>query len=188
MKLRTFLSLNINSSLKKKISDIQKKLQIFLKEHAIKWEDPEKYHLTLRFLGDVDEKYVGMLANDLDMLIFDFDELKFHSEGFGFFPNPKRPNVVFIELKEEGNNTEFLLSKIDEVISKYGIKPDKKFVAHITMGRFRRENRKSVQTEGIPDFEPFGLEFPVFYLMKSVLDSKGAVHSVLSEFNFKKNR
>jgi 2'-5' RNA ligase len=187
MKIRTFLSLNLNSSLKKKISEIQKKLQIYLKEHPIKWEDPEKFHLTLRFLGDIEENSAELLKNDLERVDFDFEALKFHSSGIGFFPNPKRPNVVFVELQEDGNNTEQLLSRIDEVINKYGIKPDKKFVAHITMGRFRRENRSSVRIENLPDFNPFDVYFPGYYLMKSVLNTKGAVHSVLKEFKFKKN-
>lgn len=186
MKIRTFLSLNLNSSLKEKISEIQKKLQVYLKEHAIKWENPEKFHLTLRFFGDIEENSAEQLKNDLEIRDFDFEALTFHSSGISFFPNPKRPNVVFIELKEDGNNTNQLLSRIDEVINRYGIKPDKKFVAHITMGRFRRENRSSIRIENLPDFEPFEVLFPGFYLMKSVLNTNGAVHSVLKEFKFKK--
>jgi 2'-5' RNA ligase len=187
MKIRTFLSLNLNSSLKEKISEIQKKLQVYLKEHPIKWEDPEKFHLTLRFLGDIEENSAEQLKNDLESIEFDFDMLNFQSSGIGFFPNPKRPNVVFVELHEDGNNTEQLLLKLDEVINKYGIKPDKKFVAHITMGRFRRENRNSVRIENMPHFEPFEVVLTSFYLMKSVLNTKGSVHSVLKEFKFKKN-
>jgi 2'-5' RNA ligase len=62
--------------------------------------------------------------------------------------------------------------------------PDKKFVAHITLGRFRRENRKKVDEGNLAEFEPFEVVFDSVYLMQSVLDSKGSKYYPIKEISF----
>lgn len=185
-KIRAFLSLNLEDSVKFRIAEIQKELHSKLGGHLIKWENPEKFHLTVRFLGDVKENDVESLKDELEKLNWDFESLKFTSGGIGFFPNPRKPNVVFTGLDEEGTGSKKLVDNIDKVLSKFGIQPDKKFVAHITLGRFRRENRKSVDEQELVKFEHFNVVFDSFYLMQSVLDSKGSKYFILKQFSFSK--
>ena len=184
-KTRAFLSLNLEVPLKIKIAEIQKELQNSLSRYKIKWENPDKFHLTIRFLGDLDENQLNEIKESLEKSQYGFDRLEFHSDGIGFFPNPGRPNVVFVGLKEDGNNSNKLVEEIDKVITKSGIKPDKKFVAHITLGRFRRENRQGVETENLGGFEPFDVNFDSYYLMESVLDFRGSKYYEIKKFNFK---
>jgi 2'-5' RNA ligase len=183
-KTRAFLSLNLEEPLKIKIAEIQKELQEKLSEHRIKWENTEKFHLTLRFLGDLDENRLDEIKQGLEKSSHSFKQLEFHSDGLGFFPNPRRPNVIFVSLKEVGNNSEKLVEEIDKVITKSGIKPDKKFVAHITLGRFKRENRKGVDAENLVEFEPFDVNFDSYYLMESVLDYRGSKYYEIKKYNF----
>jgi 2'-5' RNA ligase len=183
-KIRAFLSLNLEDSLKTRIAETQKELQSKLGGHLIKWENPEKFHLTVRFFGDVSEEVLGTLKIELGQINWDFDLLEFNSNGIGFFPNSRRPNVVFIGLDEKGNNSEQFVKEIDKVTAKFGILPDKKFVAHITLGRFRRENRKGVDENNLVKFEPFMVNFDSFYLMESVLGSKGSIYYPIKQFNF----
>jgi 2'-5' RNA ligase len=183
-KTRAFLSLNLEEPLKIKIAEIQKELQELLNGYKIKWENPEKFHLTLRFLGDLDENQLDEIKEGLEKSHPGFGRLEFHSDGIGFFPNPRRPNVIFIALGENGNNSDKLVEEIDKVIKKSGIKPDKKFVAHITLGRFRRENRKSVDADNIVEFESFDVNFDSYYLMESVLDYRGSKYYEIKKFNF----
>jgi 2'-5' RNA ligase len=184
-KTRAFLSLNLDDPVKIKIAEIQKELQKSLSGHKIKWENPEKFHLTLRFLGDVSDDDLTEIKEGLEKANPGFENIKFNSSGIGFFPNSRKPNVVFIALEEEGSNSEKLVQEIDKVITKLGIKPDKKFVAHITLGRFRRENRKGVDEEKLVNFEPFYVSLNSYFLMESVLDFKGSKHYPIKEFNFK---
>jgi 2'-5' RNA ligase len=185
-KTRAFLSLNLEDSLKTRIAEIQKELQNKLGGYPVKWENPEKYHLTVRFLGDVSEADLGNLKDELGLINWGFDKLEFNSKGIGFFPNSRKPNVVFIGLDEKGNNSEQFVEKIDKVITALGIQPDKKFVAHITLGRFRRENRKSVDENNLIKFEPFNVNFDSLFLMESMLDSKGSRYYPIKQFNFRK--
>ncbi len=183
-KTRAFLSLNFDDHLKVKIAEIQKELQKKLSGYLIKWENPEKFHMTVRFLGDVYENVLSEIIRGLEETKFGFRSINFNSNGIGFFPNARRPNVVFTALEEEGNKSEILVNEIDKVITGVGINPDKKFVAHITLGRFRRENRSGVNPDDLIDFEPFSVRFNSFYLMESKLDSKGSRYYPIKKFYF----
>lgn len=185
-KLRTFLSLNINSTLKEKVSEIQESVKKLLSSYLVKWESPDKFHMTIRFLGDITEEDADNMVKDFDNAVFNFDKLLFLSSSIDCFPNVKRPNVIFLKLSESENNSEKMTDEIDRIILKYGIKPDKKFVPHMTLGRFKRENRQGVENVSFPDIETINFEFKSFYLMKSVISSRGAQHFEIKEFPFRK--
>jgi 2'-5' RNA ligase len=185
-KLRTFLSLNINSTLKEKVSEIQEKIKKLFSVYPVKWESNDKFHLTIRFLGDVLENDIEKLVQDFNDAIFNFDKLLFFSDSIDCFPNKRHPNVIFLKLTEIDDNSLRMTDEIDRVILKYGIKPDKKFVPHITLGRFKRESRANIDNIILPGVEKINFEFKSFYLMKSELDSRGARHFEIKEFPFKK--
>jgi len=186
--IRSFISLNIDSSLISRLKLIQDDIRIMLKDHKVKWENPDKFHMTLRFLGDIEESNITEISAELGSVMLGFDNIRMTASGIGFFPNQKRPNVVFIDLTEEGNFSEQLVNEIDNKLNRFGFKPDKKFVPHVTVGRFRRENRKGLHEQINVNVEPIEIIFDSFYLMKSVLKPGGSVYEVLQEYKFITNR
>jgi 2'-5' RNA ligase len=185
-RLRTFLSLNIDSSLKPKLKTIQDNVKLALKDYQVKWENPDNFHLTLRFLGDINENKIEELVFTLDRLKFDFDLLRFEVNSTGFFPNQKYPNVVFVDLVEDGSNSQKLVEFIDRIILNFGVKPDKRFIPHITLGRFKRDKRVKIDRQIDVETEKFEIEFDSFFLMKSTLTPQGSVYEVINEFKFNK--
>ena len=185
-KNRLFLSLNPAEEdlkeLKKILPDIRNKF----KDHNIKWENPDKFHLTLRFLGDIDEDKTIVLAETLDRLKFEFETIGFSSDKIGYFPNSRYPNVIFAGLNEQGNNSDKLVSFIDRVILNFGVKPEKRFIPHITLGRFSRNKRKKIEEELNISFPSENIQFDSFYLMKSTLHQEGSIYEILYNFNFLK--
>ncbi|HEY3249962.1 MAG TPA: RNA 2',3'-cyclic phosphodiesterase [Ignavibacteria bacterium] len=186
--IRCFLALNIESSIQAKLKLIQDDVRKLLNNYNVKWENHEKFHLTLRFLGGVNENVLDEIAKKIKLLKFEFENIVMHTKGIGFFPNQKRPNVVFIDLTEEGNHSEQIVSEIDKALDKFGFKPDKKFAPHITIGRFRRENRVKINKEINVKVDPIEIDFDSFYLMKSVLKPKGSVYEVIKRFKFNNSR
>jgi len=184
VKIRTFLSLNVSGAEVLKMKEIQDQLKTKFSSGGIKWEDSAKFHLTLRFLGDIDEEKIPDLEAVLERLKFDFEKIKFTVKGIGFFPNSKYPNVVFIDLSEHDSNTEKLVGFIDKIIFNFGVKPEKKFVPHITIGRFKRDKRVKIESPVETDFAPFNIEFGSFFLMQSILQKEGSAHIAVNEFSF----
>jgi RNA 2',3'-cyclic 3'-phosphodiesterase len=185
-KIRTFLSLNIETSLIKSLEAIQNNVKEGLKDHKVKWEDPAKLHMTLRFLGDVGREKLDDLIFTLERLKPDFESIKFTTLSLGFFPNPRYPNVVFIGMEEEGDNSSKLVEFIDKIIFNFGIKPEKRFVPHITLGRFRKDKRIKIDKPVEVNVKPIEIEFVSFYLMRSILTPEGSVYETISEFKFNK--
>lgn len=185
-KIRTFLSLNIPGELIPAFKVHQDIVKQALIDHSVKWEEPAKLHLTLRFLGDVIADKLQDLVFTLERLKPEFDSIRFTTDGIGFFPNPKYPNVVFTSLEEEGDNSARLVEFIDKIIFNFGVKPEKRFVPHVTLGRFRKDKRIKIDNPINLTVEPIKAEFESFFLMKSVLTPTGSVYEILNEFKFSK--
>jgi 2'-5' RNA ligase len=185
-KVRSFLSLNIDASIINSLAVIQNRVKEALNEYAVKWEHPDKFHLTLRFLGDLYQNSISELIRHLETVNFDFKTIETFTSGIGFFPDRKFPNVVFIDLTEIGCNLDVLTDNIDKVLSNFGIKPDKKFVPHITIGRFRREKRKKLEGNFNTETERININFDSYYLMKSILTPSGSFYNEIKCFPFNK--
>ena len=183
-KLRLFLSLNLDSNYSETLKQDQNALKRLIGTENIRWEDPDKFHLTLRFLGDMNEENVEPLVSTLERLKFDFEKIIFNTDKIDFFPNKRFPNVVFAGLKEKGNNTDTLVGFIDKIIFNFGVKPDKKFIPHITFGRFNRSKRTKIDKETDHKLSPLLIEFDSFCLMRSKLMQGGSVYELISEFKF----
>lgn len=188
-KIRLFLSLNIDSNKIASLKQDQSVIKGILGTENMRWEDPDKFHLTLRFLGDMDEDKIEPLIITLERLKFDFDKIEFETDKIGFFPNRRFPNVIFAGLGEIGNppwRTDTLVGFIDKVIYNFGVKPDKKFIPHITFGRFSRNKRRKIGSNIDFDLSPVKIEFDSFSLMKSKLMPGGSEYAEISKFNLNK--
>ena len=179
-----FLSLIPGNDILQQFSLEQDKLKVLLKDQNIKWEDPRQFHLTIRFLGDIDEDKVEPLSDTLGRLKFDFDTIEFNTDKIDFFPNRRFPNIIFAGLKEKGNNIETLVGFIDKIIFNFGIKPDKKFIPHITFGRFNRNKRRKIGSDLVFELTPLKIQFNSFSLMQSKLLPTGSEYEEISTFKF----
>lgn len=185
-KIRVFLALNLSGEEKEILKQDQDAVKQKLGSIKVKWEEPAKFHLTLRFLGDIQEEKINPLFETLDRLKFDFEELVYETGSIGFFPNSKYPNVVFGGLNEISGSTNQLVELIDRIILNFGVKPDKRFIPHITLGRFSRDKRVRINEEIKHTLIKQVITFDSFYIMKSTLTPKGSVYETINKINFRK--
>src|SRR5437867_4259642 len=114
-KKRLFVAIGLPVEIKKKLEEIQKQLRHFAID--AKWVKPEGIHLTLKFLGYVEEEripqIIGVLREISLHYSFYFDRNRVQKEeagvigvvqlkGLGFFPNERRPNVLWTGLECPG--------------------------------------------------------------------------------------
>ena len=136
-------------------------------------------HLTLKFLGDQDEKKVERLCSSLKDALSDAEPFDIVVEGAGAFPDQKHPKVIWLGVKEPEQLIE-LAGKVDSSVKEMRMKADdKRFSPHITVGR----------VNGSADLKDFFTKYErtTFCsfrcdhvdMMKSVLTPKGAIHSVV---------
>ena len=107
-----------------------------------KWVDAGNLHLTLRFVGEVDEG----VAADIDDALARLQARRFTLQlaGAGVFGNGK-PRQLWVGVEREPALSA-LQGKIEQALIRIGIPPEpRKFAPHVTLARLREARRDDVQ-------------------------------------------
>lgn len=145
---------------------------------GVKWESYEKLHVTLKFLGEVEESKVEEIGNNIRAATI-YSPFDMEIARFGGFPNLKNPRVLFIGLTGDHELLK-LQSEIEERLEGLGFtKDDRSFLPHITVGRIRGKAR-------LKGSFPAPRRIPFFIseiaVMKSVLNPGGSKYSPIRVF------
>lgn len=107
-----------------------------------RWEGQDKFHLTLRFVGEVDGGVAARVGDALDDV--EFAAFAMTLAGVGFFPPRGQPRSLWAGI-EEPAPLEDLHRKIERALARLGLDPDpRKFAAHVTLGRLRDAPKERV--------------------------------------------
>ncbi|TVR09419.1 MAG: RNA 2',3'-cyclic phosphodiesterase [Salinarimonadaceae bacterium] len=146
--------------------------------------DPGNYHLTLRFIGDVD----GATAHDVDAALADirtrlavpvtFDAL----DTFG----GDRPHALIVRARPDRALLE-LQAEIERALRRAGLEPERrKFVPHVTLARLRQVAPRDVAAliAGRGRFVSFGFEADRVALFSAREGVGGGPYIVEAEYPF----
>ena len=99
-----------------------------------KWVDPGNLHLTLRFIGEIDE----VLAHDVDAALARLKARRFALQlaGTGVFGG-NRPHALWVGV-EKNPELVGLRDKIEQALIRAGLEPEtRRFSPHVTLARLR---------------------------------------------------
>ncbi len=142
-------------------------------------------HLTIKFLGELDDKKINQIKEALTNIKFKPQTVSIAESGV--FPSEDYIRVVWVGIKPAGKIAE-LQQKIESSLAEPGIKKDnRKFAAHITLGRVKFVKDKKVLMERIKSIDIKTEEFILdsFKLKKSTLTKQGPVYEDLAVFPVK---
>lgn len=147
-----------------------------------RWVDPDNYHITLRFIGEVD-RYT---AADIDSTLQGIDAGLFEMSlsGLGLFGHGRKTRALFAQI---GSAPELshLQSKVESAVVRAGQPPEpRKFSPHVTLARFRSPHpdhlQSFVERNGLLGIRPFAVE--QFVLFESHMGKGGSVYEELAEY------
>ena len=151
--------------------------------YPIRWVADENVHLTLKFLGEVPEERLADVCRAVDDAAAGVSSFELHLKGFGVFPSPRRPSVVWAGIDLDPTLGE-LCSRTEEALNKLGYpKENRRFHPHLTLGRARKKGRPSEfegfaeaveQLEYSDDFRVESVD-----VVRSVLMPSGAVYDII---------
>ncbi len=153
-----------------------------------RWVRPEGVHITLKFIGHVEEANLAVIQEKLSGVHRE-KTIDMAFRQFGFFPNEKRPRVLYVGI-DAGEELGALAGEIETRLEPLGIaKEARAFQPHLTLARFKSneglpELRKKIASLPAQDFG--GGAAAEFHLYQSVLQSGGAVYTKLSTYRFVK--
>ncbi|MEQ9620211.1 MAG: RNA 2',3'-cyclic phosphodiesterase [Deltaproteobacteria bacterium] len=147
---------------------------------GVKWERREKLHVTLKFLGDVDELQTGLVTAAIDKLLPAFSPFETNVTTLGGFPNLRNPRILYVGLSEN-RELEAFHEKIERELGSLGfVSERRKFTPHVTVGRIK-SRLKLKNPLAMPERTSF--EIDKIGVMKSELGKEGSVYTPLSLFN-----
>lgn len=182
---RLFIAIKITPS--KSLENILSDLKEQLNQSTIKWVDSMNFHITLKFLGHVEEYYINTLIALLDQIAQRNSGFTLESSGFGFFGKTRQPRVIWYGFKSN-SCLDKLQHSIEESLSELGFeKEDKNYLPHLTIGRVKALSANNNFKETVPELVTQPEYYPVakFSLIKSILKAEGPSYQVLKDFTLK---
>ena len=135
---RIFIAVDIPDEARRIIASYIEELRRRFPNARVGWERPEKLHLTLKFIGRMDEKTLEELRREICEAVSGVDEFDATLGGTGLFPSPRNPRVLWIGLKGDEGKFAALAKTVDRVCERFGIETEKrKFHPHLTIGRIK---------------------------------------------------
>jgi 2'-5' RNA ligase len=134
--IRTFIAVSLSENIRAGLGAWLKPL-VARRGLPVRWTAAENMHLTLKFLGDVEEKRLPVLRDALAQALASCAPFALRIAGFGAFPKIERARVLWVgcEIGEEGMAVQ---SAVEKACVALGFpKEDKPFRPHLTVGRVR---------------------------------------------------
>jgi len=132
---RLFTGLEIPTDVAERLAGLRGKLT------GARWVDPQNYHITLRFVGDVDERAAADFAAELDAI--NTDQFDVTLDGLGSFGG-RKPRSVWAHVAAQ--TTLVSLQRAHERAARaVGFEAESRnFAPHVTLARLRRSNAATV--------------------------------------------
>lgn len=178
--MRLFIAIELPEELNEKMFELKEKLRTEDAKTTLTKEN----HLTLKFLGEVEDSKIDKIKEALKTV--EFKQYKAKLDNIGVFPNENYIRVVWVGVKPE-EETKELKVKIDEVLKDFNFKDDFDFHPHITLARVKFVKDKPKFKDLIHSLKIEDSEFEVkeFKLIKSELMPEGPIYEDLEVFGAK---
>ncbi|MBC7963117.1 MAG: RNA 2',3'-cyclic phosphodiesterase [Steroidobacteraceae bacterium] len=175
--MRLFIAIELPDDIKKALG----RLRIDIP--GARWVVLEQIHLTLAFLGEVDESTAALLTGELSHIHMPGFKLRF--SGTGCFPDRRRPRVLWIGLEPEPF-LNALAARVQAAVLACGIPQEEHpFSPHITLARLKlpsaRESGPFLEQQINRNFPPLSVH--EFILFQSKLTPQGALHTPIQSFS-----
>lgn len=187
--IRTFIAVELDPLLKQVIAGVQGSLkdELYRLESGVRlqWVRPDSMHLTLKFLGDIEESQVGDIQQALEQAARNHVAFSVDVKAFGVFPDLRRPRVLWMGLAGPTDRLIRLAGAMDAALTPLGFPVEHKpYTPHLTVARIKDQNQvigKALADSGVmrQSRNVGTLPIQAVALMKSQPTPSGSIYSRL---------
>lgn len=158
---------------------------------GIRWLSPTNFHLTVKFLGNIDESKIEPIRQALTDALRPFQRFTINAKGLGVFPSMKRLRVLWVGLV--GSRLTELTAAVESALVPLGFaREEKTFTPHLTIGRWRQAARadRALEQE-LKNWRQWDFGATLVdevILFESVLKPAGAIYNRLKVVTLKPDR
>jgi 2'-5' RNA ligase len=157
-------------------------------EARVTWVRRENFHVTLKFLGEVESTDADPLKALGAQIAPLFPKFELAFDTVGAFPNSQRPRVLWIGSRQAPPVVFEFHQGLERELTKMGFEADRRFAPHVTVGRVKEEHTArlaqfaSIMSQ-IKSFECRAL-ITGLTLMESTLSPGGAIYTPVGLWGF----
>ncbi len=185
--MRTFVAVNVP---KKQRDRIHRASRVLREQgYPVRWVDPDRFHLTLKFLGQVRKESLSGVQGVLGRIAGTTGPFTMTFSGFGAFPTLRRPRVLWVGV-DPSPALRCLKQDLEWTLSDLGFERETRaFHPHLTLGRAASDAGPGVfrGLDALAADLEFKGEVKVWKvdLMESHLSSSGPRYEILASFPLK---
>ncbi len=172
--MRSFLALDIPADVVAYLKTVVDRLKA--RTEGVKWVRSEGIHITVKFLGEIEEATAGRIHEALAPVGEQFGPVSAQLGQLDAFPNMRRARVIVVKLKKGVEPIQAIFSDVEDRLADIDVEREKRgLVPHITLGRRRVPG-------SFPNGDPLPVEERAFAvenltLYKSTLTPGGAIYA-----------
>ena len=175
--MRCFISIDLPKEVQEELSRVEEELK---KENAqLILVNPKNIHLTIKFLGEIDDSQIKKVKEALSKL--QFSKFKAKLSSLGVFPSLSSIRVIWADAEPKKNFKE-IHDTVDKILFLEGFKTDEKWENHATLARVKWIKDKKAFSEKLQKIKLKPIEFVVkdIKLKKSTLTPKVIYEDIMS--------
>ncbi len=131
--MRVFIAVEFEQHIKDYLNKIQKQVMSYSTDGN--FSRPENFHLTLKFIGEVQPSFLGNITAAMAQSVHGIRPFKLGLDGLGNFPRGNKM-IVWLGVGGELDMLNLLFTRLEASLSSIGIsKETRKYSPHITLGR-----------------------------------------------------
>ncbi len=183
--MRAFIAVEISEAARTGVARLQEQLKTAGAD--VNWVEPQNLHLTLKFLGEIEESRVPELTAALSTSL-QTPPFTFTLEGTGAFPRTEHPKVLWAGINEGKEPLIELAREVEAACGRCEFPPEERpFSPHLTIGRVRSPKglNRLVQKLQAIEFQGGKTRVRVIILFQSVLSPHGPAYTPLAELPLK---
>lgn len=184
---RIFMAIDISVEARRKVSGYIETLRGEFPRVRVGWEKPEKIHLTLKFLGETDEKQLRNLIEAVEKTARRIWIFKMRISETGVFPSPKNARILWLGAKDEAGSLRELNKILESECETNNFPREKRtFKPHLTIARLR-EPDKSAELVGVHtgnEFATASFDVKELIIFQSELHPNGSFYTPIFRAGF----
>jgi RNA 2',3'-cyclic 3'-phosphodiesterase len=181
-KTRTFIGIDIGNSIRTSATALQKELAKTGAE--VKWAAPESMHVTLLFLGEVDDRELHAVCGAVKEASAGEPPFLLRVSGVGAFPTPRRPKILWAGITAGAEPLQRLNAALEERMLALGCyrTEERGYTPHLTLGRVKGDADSFALASEIPKrlaWDGGNVAVDEVLVYSSEMDRAGPVYTVI---------
>ncbi|HLG60338.1 MAG TPA: RNA 2',3'-cyclic phosphodiesterase [Ktedonosporobacter sp.] len=188
---RTFIALEMNTALQRHLEEVTRQVARALP--GVRWLDPAGIHLTLAFLGELNDEQLSEAMNASAAAARQVKAFSYRLSRLGIFGSPRQPRIIWMGIEEPSGSLVRLHRLLNQALEQRGFEIDQRpFSPHLTLARIKSPLTPGEQQElqrlltgdqrGIASSTNYSAS--LIHMMKSELSRSGAHYTSLHEYVF----